>query len=331
MDVNTFVKSYIENKADYVLTEEDKKTTEFEGLSTFIYKKLNSSKYRASATAEDYVQKIKDKIDLCLNHEIPIHISLPFGATKNPHLPTAPAIDWAEVFNLGYMREYLKPIAAAYKHGVILEYVSVAVFEEKTNRIPIRDTDIYEKQFRALSDFYRSYLPGNFELRLSRVEDTISRDRINTLMDKKMNELRRKWNKQTPDEINQKIFRAKRNCIYDPADPNASEILTESALGHDSFCSECWTTELAPWDKKYMITLGHTYTAGWAIHVRSAPGSTINFWSGIGVLSTRGEEYVPTVLSLNQYGNYKKEITNVKVDFFDGEFTNLQEVPVLKS
>ena len=105
----------------------------------------------------------------------------------------------------------------------------------------------------------------------------------------------------------------------------------ESALGHDSFCSECWTAEVAPWDEKDMITLGHNYTTGWAIHVRSVPGSSVNFWSGVGLLKKEKDGYLPTVLSTNQYNEVVNKLERNKIDIFSKDYLNLNEILVLSS
>lgn len=330
MQTEDFITSYIKNKEDYELGPEEEKAIKFEGVNKFVFNKLNSSKYRASSTSEDYLAKIKDKINLSINHGIPIHAVLPFGATKNPYLVTAPGVDWGETFNIAYIREYLSPIATAYKYGVILEYISVGVFEEKVNRISQKDIDLYDKEFTKLIGFYQKYLPKNFQLRYSRVGDLFDKKELERLIDLKKNELRKKWYEQPKEVIERKLFRAKRNCVYDPKDKNLDSILLESALGHDSFCSEVWTSDVAPWDRKNMITLGHNYTSGWAIHVRSTPGSSVNFWSGIGVLETRNSGYLPTILSPLQYKEVSNKIKSVKVGVFSEKYSNLGNIPTLQ-
>jgi len=331
MNIQNFTTSYIENSSAYELTSEEQKIIQHEGLNRFIFNKLNSSKYRSTSIDKDYKQKIIDKINLCLNHEIPIYITLPFGATKNPYLPTAPNIDLAEVFNIAFIREYLKPIAKAYKHGVILEYISVAVFEEQVNRIPMEDTDLYDSQFTKLIEFYKHYVPENLHLIFSRVGDLISRDKIEQQIALKKEELRKQWENLPKDVRDYKLFRAKRNVLFDTNEKNSESLILEAVLGHDAFCSECWSTDPAPWDKKHMITLGHTYTSGWAIHVRSVPGSTINFWSGTGVLVEKGNKITPTVLSPSQYNNLRSNIKyeEYENDQLTGINNNFNKIPVI--
>lgn len=329
MTTANFLTQLIKNRNEYILTESDRKTIQREGIKKFIINVLNSSKYRAQATSEDYLKKVVDKIDLCVNCQVPIHLTLPFGATKNPYLPTAPGIDWAEVFNIAYLREYLAPIARAYKYGILLEYISVGVFEERVNRIPQKDINLYDRQFASLLRFYQKYLPKNFKLIYSRVTDKVPAKEAIRRIDLKIADLRRNWNNQSHEIRDRKILRAQRNCVYDPKAKNAPTILLSSALGHDAFCSECWTTENAPWDEKDMITLGHNYTIGWAIHVRSARGSSVNFWSGMGALIKRGKEYIPTVLSPKQLGEFKSKIKTEKVGIFSEISPKLYLLPIL--
>lgn len=326
MDAQKFLRQFIQDQSEYMLTKEDKQTIRTEGVGKFIFNKLNSSKYRASGIDEDYKTKVIDKINLCIDHQIPIYVTLPFGANKNPNLRTAPQIDWAEIFNLSYVRSYLKPIAKAYKYGVVIDYISVAVFQETVNYIQQRDTNLYDRQFSELVSYFQKYYPPNLELKFSRVSDQIKRSKIERMLAIKKSQLRKVWDKQIKKVRDYKIFRAARNCIINPKAKNKNQLLLESALGHDAFCSEYWTTDATPWDKKQMITLGHRYTKGWAIHFRSAPGSTVNFWSGIGLLQQRRDRYVPTVLSPTQFKKIETKLQKIPIDLFAKNFNNLQQV-----
>ena len=317
MNTNNYLYELISDKSDYVLTEEDKKTIQFEGIQKYIYNKLNSNKFKATKTSEDYDKNVKEKIDYCVNQDIPIHIDLSTGATKNPNAPTAPGIDWAEVFNIAFIREYLKPIAVAYKNGVVLEYFSVSVFEEKVNHIPQKDVDLYDKQFTELINFYQNILPANFKLKFSRLSDRGPKEKIYSLMDEKITRLRNDWKNLEEKVKKEKLFRAERNIQFKGDEKNRDEIILTSALSHDAFSSECWAEAASPiWNELDDISLGHRYTAGWAIHVRSGPGSTVNYWSGTGVLFKKGDKYIPNILSPKQYKELENELNRKDVSVF---------------
>ncbi|KKU46967.1 MAG: hypothetical protein UX62_C0002G0022 [Microgenomates group bacterium GW2011_GWA2_46_7] len=330
MDAQKYLTSLIQDKSEYLLSKEDETLLRTEGLVRFIFRKLSLAKYKASSTSKDYEQKILDKIELCVNHQKPIHISLPFGAAKSPYQPTAPGIDWGEVLNIAYIRDYLKPIAKVYKYGVILEYISVGVFEEKMNRIPKKDVDLYDRQFTKLVAYYQEYLPKNFELRYTLVADLYDKKELSRLIDIKVEQLAKNWLKNDQKVRDYKLARAKRNCIWQPDEKDLDKIWMQSIFVHDAFCSECWSLENSPWDHKDMITLGHNYTAGWAIHVRSTPGSSVNFWSGTGVLLKRGENLTPSVLSFSQYEKAKSQIRVEKISILPKELgDNVAQIPVL--
>ncbi|KKU56834.1 hypothetical protein A3H89_05390 [Candidatus Amesbacteria bacterium RIFCSPLOWO2_02_FULL_48_11] len=329
MTTSQFLSQLVKDTNKYSLTESDNKTIQREGIKKFIFYRLNSTKYRAQATSEDYLQKVIDKISLSVDCREPLHITLPFGATKNPYLPTAPGIDWAEVFNIAYIREYLAPIAAAYEHGVLLDYISVAAFEERVNNIPQRDINKYDHQFTQLINLFQKYLPNNMQLSYSRVSDKIPQKELIRRINIIVTRLRKSWNNQPKEVRDRKLFRAQRNCLYDPKAKNIETILLKSALGHDAFCSESWTTKAAPWDEKDMIALGHSYTTGWAIHVRSSRGSSVNFWSGVGILAKRAGEYIPTVYSPRQLETIKHRLKQETAGIFTKSISKLSQIPIL--
>src|SRR3989338_9139322 len=91
MTTSQFLSQLVKDTNKYSLTESDNKTIQREGIKKFIFYRLNSTKYRAQATSEDYLQKVIDKISLSVDCREPLHITLPFGATKNPYLPKPPA------------------------------------------------------------------------------------------------------------------------------------------------------------------------------------------------------------------------------------------------
>jgi len=191
------------------------------------------------------------------------------------------------------------------------------VFEEKVNHIPQKDVDLYDKQFTELIDFYQSFLPSNFKLKFSRLSDRGSKEKIYSLMDEKITQLRNNWKYLDENIRKEKLFRAERNIQFKGNEKNRDEIILTSALSHDAFTSECWAEAAAPiWNELDDISLGHRYTTGWAIHVRSAPGSTVNFWSGTGVLFKNEDKYTPNILSPKQYKEIENKFNSEGVSFF---------------
>lgn len=317
MTIHTFIDNLVQDSTEYVLTDSDKKTIKYEGVETFIYNKLNSGKFKATKTDDQYDKIVKEKIHFCVNEGRPLHINLATGATKNPNVKTAPGIDWAEVFNISLVRDYLKPIAAAYAPGVNLDYYSVAIFEEKVNLIPQTDVDTYDEQFFELINYFQKYMPTNLRLGLKRVSDNATKDKIYPLLDIEIEKLRSNWLKLSEETRNQKLLRAERNIKFPDTLENKELLILNAALGHDAFCNECWASVVTPlWNEKDSISLGHRYTTGWAIHIRSAQASTVNFWSGTGVLLEKNGSFTTTVLSPKQFLEIEDMIKYEEVNIF---------------
>lgn len=300
-----------------------------ERASKHIYNKLNLTKYKVTKTDAEYDRQVKEKIQVCVDHEIPIHILLPFGGIKNIYIKTYPHIDYGEVFNIAFIRDYLKPIAKGYKHGVILEYHSVEIIEEALNNIPKKDTEVYDIEFGRLITMYQSYLPPNMTLKYTKAGDHLNRAVVNKNMTNKIRELKKEWNKQPQNVIDEKIKRAKRNCFIPQNTKDLDDVILTSALAHDAFSSECWLPYTMPWGYKEIITIGHNYTTGWGIRVKSTPASTINFWSGIGVIIQQNDKYIPTILSAEQYKAVKAIMKETRVTIFENVSQTLNMLPVI--
>ena len=161
MNPDTFIRNLITKPNEYILSEGEEKTIQFEGVEKYIYNKLTSSKYRASSLPISLNDTIKQTIHQSVLHGRPIHISIPFGGYKKHQLPTYPNPDWSEVFNIIYLRDYLLPIANAYPNGVVLEYFSDEVFVSRMNNIPQKDLDSYSNQFQMIVAWINQYTNAN--------------------------------------------------------------------------------------------------------------------------------------------------------------------------
>lgn len=330
MKIEEFLKTYIGSVHQYQITESETKCIQFEGIEKFIYQKLTSTKYRGIKLPDDLRDFVKLRIDYCIKNNLPIHIVFPFGAYKRWNLPTYPHIDWAEVFNIKYMIEYLSSIASTYKFGVTLEYYSVELFVSKNIKIPQKDLDIYEKEFKNMLNILSKYTPKGLILKFTNLREEIRQDTALKSIDEKVKELRNNWKNVSQEDKELKIKRAKVSYAANENDPNYNEKILEAVLMHDAFSSECWTQNgKIEWiNKPDMIVVGNSYTGNWGIHVKSSRTSRVNFWVGIGVLEKRENEFLPTILSYNQWNEQKELIEYHSVNIFRN-FTNLNQIGVI--
>jgi hypothetical protein len=331
MDTNKYIKTLIESIPEYKLTIEDKKCIQFEGIEQFIYRKLTSSKYKNTALPRELEISVKTTINYCVKSNLPIQIMLPFGAFKRWSLPTHPFPDFAEVFNVTLLREYLAPIAAGYEHGVIMHYFSVELFVERIDHIPEAQQTKYENEFRNLINLFSQKLPKNMQFKFSNLKEEISQEEAIKSIDEKVIELRKSWKNMSQKDKDLKIKRATINCKVEKTNPNYNEIILESVFAHDAFSSQCWDKggKVVWITAPDMITIGNSYTGTWGIHVKSSETSRVNFWVGIGALMKKGDSYIPTILSYEQYESLKENLQFEEIHYFGTKFTNLTNLPIV--
>ncbi len=331
--VDSYLKKLITTVPEYELTPADQKQIVREGVEAYIFNKLNSSKFRSSKMTPEVVANVHQKIDYCISHKQPIHLSLPFGSYKRAGFPTAPGIDWAEVFNMVWLREYLAPIAAAYEHGVLLTYFSVGMFVPEADLIAQKGVDFYAAEFAQLVKYFNKHMPKNLEFEFRKLEEEISQKDALKKIAEAMPQLQKNWDELNDDAKKLKVKRAlvSLNAEVTKTDiEDLDPILLHAILVHDGFSGTVWSNENTPWAfADDMIALGHSYTNGWAIHVKSSRSSRVNFWVGMGVLWQRGEEYILGILSYEQYEKMKGGINNHKSGVFDTGFANLRSVSIL--
>lgn len=330
--IQEYLKSYITNVPHYSVTEEDKKAITFEGIETFIFRKLNRSYFKASAMPRDFEEKVKSIIQNSVASQKPIHVTVPFGGYKKWQLPTAPLVDWAEVFNIVLLREYLAPIAAVYEHGVILQYVSDEVFISRMNNYPQEDVDTYNEQFEMLINFFQDYLPQNFTLTFSKIRDEISQEEILKRFDGTILRLKEEWVALPDDQKEYRLRKAERNYqgnLSALSEQQKYDVLLDSTMVHDAFIEGDWEQGVTWAFGELMVPVGFRYTGSWGIHLRSSRSSTVQFWIGIGALKQSEETYIPTIFTYNQFKTVEQGLHTEPISLFPEELTNLQQVLVL--
>jgi hypothetical protein len=278
---------------------------------------------------EDLELKIKEKIKKSVQANEPIHLTVPFGGYKKWQLPTYPGIDWAEVFNVVFLREFAAPLAAGYNNGLVLEYFSDEIFVARMNNYPQQDLDVYNGEFSQLIAWFGEYVPENMQLTSSKIRDDITSEELHKRFDKNIQELREKWDEVPKEQQQIRLKKSERNYKGDLSKLSPEEkqkVLWESTLVHDAFIFGDWDHD-TPWafDEK-MIALGFRYTGSWGIHIRSSRSSTVQFWIGMGALQQKGVEYIPTILTYQQYLAKRDLLGEQTVELFDQSFSNLSKI-----
>lgn len=99
-----------------------------------------------AATAAD----IRLKAAAAIAAGAPLGLAVPFGGYKGPQQPSAPDIDWAELFWIAHLRAYAETLAALHAPGVVISLSYFHGVLGGINGLPLSDQDRYITGLRAL-------------------------------------------------------------------------------------------------------------------------------------------------------------------------------------
>lgn len=111
---------------------------------------IGARRWRRSGIDAPTRKDIWNKTAAAIAEGAPLAFAVPFGGYKGPHQPSAPHIDWAEVFWIAHLRAYADTLATAYAPGVV---VSLSYFHGvlgALNGLPLHDQNHYINGLRAL-------------------------------------------------------------------------------------------------------------------------------------------------------------------------------------
>jgi len=140
-------------------------------VTDYIYHCLMFKKFRKYSVTSEYQKHINSAVESCVSSNEPIKISFVFGGYKLWRLEEAPEADWAELFSLIYLTNWLKPITDVYPPGVWFDFFSDDAILETMNNVPKAHTGRYIESFSKLLEFIKRYVPENLSFTLNRVGD----------------------------------------------------------------------------------------------------------------------------------------------------------------
>jgi len=333
-----------ETVGDYHLTPGEEKKVVHDKAG-FIMDKLMRKKFRRRI-GDDTKKTVTEKVQKCVQDEKPIHLVIPFGGYKHFWSPSHPEPDWAELFHFVWMTEYVSPILAVHKPGVVLEYVSEDLILPLMNNYPEAALEAYSTIFRKLIEWYSKYVPGNLKIDFWRVSDRYDKQAIVNEVETLLPERKVAFNKLPAETQEQEIHRSIRSILWDGKD-NLTNLTSEQK--HERII-ESRLIELAYYDVEASSEfLGDYYWSDNRICVcfsfglspdndefgdltlATSPGSIVDFWIGRGVLIQQGDKLYNRIVSKQQYEDDTPNITTVDVDTGLKEISkNYENVEILK-
>lgn len=289
-------------------------------------------KYRKYAISEDVRYYVASKLNNIIDKGLEMRFVPSFGGYKHWWSPTYPNADWAEVFNIKFLLEYLGPIFNSYKKNkVYLEYESEEVILAELNNISQEGLDRYTSSFRCLLSFFQKLVGDKIELSL-----TLARDQY-AAKGKTKQDLLRKIEEMIPEYTERfegydeedkakRIKKASTNFKLDGvidytklSDAEKEELFKKSRILNEAFLDADFELRGDDYfENESTIPLLFSFGLGpggetW-LHIGSSSSSMVDFWAGMGILEYREDgRIVQRIISRSQYDIIKDQIIKVEV------------------
>lgn len=319
------------------LMSRDKRMLTRGRLTDFIVGRVFSNRFRKTSPSETTKQEIVDRIRRSVRQNQPLHFTIPTGGYKKWQFQGALQVNWAEVFHLKYMFNYLRPIADNYSPGVKLSYFSNSWLIQAISHYPPSDLDEYARSFRVLIRSLKKYAPANLSLVYNEVSDQKDERVLMERILRNRSDVEVAFDKLTQEKKELKLAASERNIRWDILEAtrklSAKErrrLIYEGVIIHDCLLAGGWNTDLDYLFNENRIAIIHRRTDDSFLSLATAHGAQVQFWVGQGVLEKRGEDYCPRVLSFLQYQNVLPRLVVKKSTLFPKQLVNLQTIAVLK-
>lgn len=311
----------LKEKVDTVSSLEDKKQ-----ILDFL-SRLLSAKFSGSKQSDGMITLTLDKLIYSFENKKTIIFVFGFGGYKNYNSPSFPEVDYAELFHIKYMTEFLWPIITTYKYGVILEYESEEI-SIQFNNVPQETTDKYTTTFKKLLSYFVNKVEEQNGIKLD-YKLVIARDMYNPEdLYKKMEEyyptMLDEFNKLSDEEKEIWIKPARTNFLIkgtkDYSNLSTNELnnkIIEARVNNECFLAADYDLRIGFWERPNAISLFGTWgktpcaspTDG-GLHLKSTKASNTDFWIGTGVfkLDENNNILQELILSQTQYDDKRDEI-----------------------
>ncbi|HCM67662.1 MAG: hypothetical protein A2898_00530 [Candidatus Kerfeldbacteria bacterium RIFCSPLOWO2_01_FULL_48_11] len=327
MTPESYLRELLATCGAYALSEHDRELL-IHDTEGSIYTQLVRKSFRKWSIDDETREHVKKAIHAHLASGTPLHFTFPFGAYKRWNLPSAPWVDWAEVFSLAYYAAYMAPIAAAYAPGCEFSFVGDDVIVPRLNNYPVEEVKKWSESFEQLIEVFRRYLPSNMRFRLLHVRDFYSPGEFEQELDAKYAGGKAEWDSW--DEVTRQahIASSRHNIkwkgIHDwtgLSDEEKKAKILEAAILHNVYRQLPRRKAFTRGDDKICIFPRKISNA---IPLGTTKNSSVFFWVGTGVLERRGETWQERILSYEQWQERKHELRNTTVSLDGFPLTSIQ-------
>ena len=332
--VNKFINESLISQRGLSTEEYDKSE-----LKEKIFKRIFTRRYRKYATTEAVHEYVRTRLDGIIDNQLPMDFVPSFGGYKHWWCPTSPSTDWAEVFNVKFLLEYLAPIYNSYDR-VSIKYESEEVILAELNNIDQAGLDEYTRSFREVLKRFQGIIGNrtNLSLVLAReqyAEVGFSKEKLLKRIDEMIPEYTERFDSYDIEDQKRRIEKVRTNFklkgVIDYSDQSEEQkyaLYKKSRVLNEAFLDADYEIRGESFfDAETTIPLLFSFGLGpggeaWP-HIGSSSSSMVDFWAGMGILEIRSENsIVPRIISRTQYEMIKDELVEVPVDSIMSEISN---------
>ena len=330
-NLETRVNEYINNE---LLNFNNIETNGLDGnsLKEGILNRLFARKWSRKAQFEDAKKYTEEKVDNILNNHLEFLFCFCFGGYKHFWSPTYPEPDWAEIFTIKYLMEYVLPIAETQDKKTKIEFESEEVALTYMNNTPQEGMDKYNKAFKELISYINGKIEYPIDLSVVLARDFYDRDELLKKMYEYLPEVQERFNALPDEEKEIRLRRAETNIMWNGkedltniSDEERKKFIYDSRTLNEAFLDIDYELRGKEYfEKDNLIPLLGSFGLGaggelW-LHLASNSSSMVDFWAGMGILEVREDKIIQKTISQKQFEQIKDSLVKVNVN---NDLTNI--------
>lgn len=323
-ELESLVNDYINNKLLNLCNLETK-------LQTSMIDRLFAKKFRKYSIDPQVRINVEAKLNNIIEKKLPLNFVPSFGGYKHWWTPTYPTIDWAEIFNMKFMLEYLVPICANYKSNKSsIEYESEEIILSELNNVPQSGLDEYTKTFRQALEYFNNnqkYIEMKLSLAREQYKNyNFNKQKLLQRINEMIPEYTKRFNNYSLQDQEKRIQKARTNFKLDGvvdysnlSEVEKEELYRKSRIFNETFLDADYEVRGNDFfEKENNIPLLFSFGLGpggeaW-LHIGSSKSSMTDFWAGTGILEIRENgQIIERILSRNQFENIKNKLIKINV------------------
>lgn len=313
---------------EQILNFNNIETNKLEGstLKEQILNRLFSRKWSRKAQYEEAKKYTEEKVDNILTNNLNFIFCFCFGGYKHFWTPTYPEPDWAELFTIKYLMEYVLPIAQTQDKKVNIEFESEEVALTYMNNTPQEGMDKYNKAFKKIINYVNTNNEYPIDLSVVLARDFYDRKELLDKMYNYLPEVQERFNNLDESEKKIRLKRAETNIMWkgkenltNISDEEKRKFIYNSRTLNEAFLDIDYELRGKEYfEKENLIPLLGSFGLGaggelW-LHLASNKSSLVDFWAGMGILEIREDKIIEKTISQKQFEQIKNELKKVKLN-----------------